>query len=615
MSYGMKVEGNDVGGNFIVTDTDLGLVNLQVVDSGTNDHTITLDTALQPTDLLFVKSPQPGGQDSGGYDQQVYSEYVDGSTRYMYLSSPRYYFNLLSNNNKTIDFKGGSWGTINSANRGSVNYYFYNDWDVAFDWFLVKNIQDLSLSNDNYGIQILTSGGGTAFDSRAIVGDQTFNINGVAQPYNSWGQLLSARSFTFGETNSYVNIEWATILDTNQLTVNGGSGGHRIFGLGLTSSQATVYNGFKDGEPESPITWFGNGFSLFSSKLFTGAPSGSGSVGGSTGNALSGSLSLVDTTSVLREGNTNTDISYNASVNTSGSYNIKVTRDTGTVGGGELGNTSTTFNGTSGSLTIISVNDSASEIGYQGETFTISLRTGSVVGSGDLLDAQNFTLYDDDSGITLIGASSGEYEISSTATYADVSFSLSTVGSSIVPARIVLSGGTTAIKSFGIPSNTTVTPRLSSNLPTSGSSDYTMQVSPDAGISWIDGVDFTIKRVSGSTGGTSPLSNPNPVDNTINIDSNAFSAEVSFTGLVSGEQLRILQNSTQVVSAYISSSPQTFYVNSNLPSAGTTLYYTTQVRIGGGSWVPKASGNFSITKASSGPSGPPLNGGGGFGEN
>ena len=76
MSYGMKVEGNDVGGNFIVTDTDLGLVNLQVVDSGTNDHTITLDTALQPTDLLFVKSPQPGGQDAvNGYGQQVYSEY------------------------------------------------------------------------------------------------------------------------------------------------------------------------------------------------------------------------------------------------------------------------------------------------------------------------------------------------------------------------------------------------------------------------------------------------------------------------------------------------------------------------------------------------------------
>ena len=185
----------------------------------------------------------------------------------------------------------------------------------------------------------------------------------------------------------------------------------------------------------------------------------------------------------------------------------------------------------------------------------------------------------------------------------------------IVPARIVLSGGTTSIKSFDIPSNTTVTPRLLSNLPTSGSTVYTMQVSPDAGISWIDGVDFTIKRGSGSTGGTSPLSNPNPVDNTINIASNASSAAVSFTGLVSGEELRILQNSTQVFSAYISSSSQTFNVNSYLPSAGTTLYYTTQVRIGGGSWVPKASGNFSITKASSGPSGPASNGGGGIDAN
>ena len=519
MSYGMKVEGNDTGGNFIVTDTDLSLVNMQVVSSGTNDHTITLDTALQPTDLLFVKSPQPGGQDSGGYSSQVYSIYSDGSTRYMYLTSPRYYFNLLSNNNKTIKFKGGSWGTINSSNRGGVEYFFYNDWDVSFDWFLVRNIQDLTLSNDNYGIQILTSGGNTAFDSRAIANDKTFNINGVAQPYNSWGQLLSARSFTFGETNSYVNIEWATILDPNQLTVSGMSGGHRIFGLGLTSSQATVYNGFKDGEPNSPITWFGNGFSLFSSKLFTGAPSSSGSVGGSTGNALSGSLSLVDTTSIIREGNTNTDISYNASVNTSGSYNIKVTRDTGTVGGGELNNTSTTFNGTSGSLTITSVNDSASEIGYQGETFTISLRQGSVVGSGDILDQQNFTLYDDDSGITLVGASSGEYEISSTATFADVSFSLSTLGSSSVSARIVLSGGTTAIKTFTINNGATVTSRLTNNLPTGSGSeqDYVMQVSPDAGLLWIDGASFTIKRGGGSTGGTSPLSNPTPSDNIINI--------------------------------------------------------------------------------------------------
>ena len=58
MAYGLKVEGTDVGGTFLVTDTNKNLRNLRVVDYGTFDTQITLDSPLQSNDLLFVKNPQ-----------------------------------------------------------------------------------------------------------------------------------------------------------------------------------------------------------------------------------------------------------------------------------------------------------------------------------------------------------------------------------------------------------------------------------------------------------------------------------------------------------------------------------------------------------------------------
>ena len=53
MSYGLRVDGTDSGGTFIVTDTDKNLVNLQVVEVGTATHVLNLDSPLGPTDFLL----------------------------------------------------------------------------------------------------------------------------------------------------------------------------------------------------------------------------------------------------------------------------------------------------------------------------------------------------------------------------------------------------------------------------------------------------------------------------------------------------------------------------------------------------------------------------------
>ena len=57
MSYGLKVQGSDAGGNFTVMDTDLNLLNMVVVDKGRASVISPQDLSsyLQPEDLLFVK--------------------------------------------------------------------------------------------------------------------------------------------------------------------------------------------------------------------------------------------------------------------------------------------------------------------------------------------------------------------------------------------------------------------------------------------------------------------------------------------------------------------------------------------------------------------------------
>ena len=559
MAYGLLVEGTDAGGTFLVTDTDKNLRNLRVVDYGTGDTQITLDSALKPNDLLFVKSPR---EPAGGWETFIryYNDPESGQMLQLYWTGPTYQYITLSADEKTINFKGGRVGSIGGNSRGFVRWYAYQDWDVEFDWFLVRDVgqivSDGLSSNETHGIQILTEETDgvqdIAFDSRAVINDKTFSINGLAPASGTWSYQNLRTLFTYGESDSYVNIEHTAV--GAGIYANGGydgmTGGVRIRGLQVFSTGAYVYEGFLEFEDNGQgIVWFPNNVALFSAKMHTGAPSGTGATDGSgtdtggndeTDESGSGVTQLVGTIELatgqdnkITEG-TDPSITYNVGVNISGDYNLKVVRNSGSVGGGELSGTQKTFSGTSTSMTITANNDSTSEIGWQGENFTLELRLGSTLGSGDLVQSSTFSLYDDDLSVTVLGTSGTRVDIPNNATSAYVYASFSSAGGTAVAGRIKNSSGTVVRDGFTFSNTATTTILVTSGLPggigstSATTGNYTLEAYN--GNTWLS-TPFTIRRLAGdSSSGSVAQSNPTLTGNSsVEIESTENSVNVSYS--------------------------------------------------------------------------------------
>jgi hypothetical protein len=621
MAHGLQVNGSDSGGDFLVADSNLSLVNLQVVAHGTQDHEINLTSALSPGDLLFVKNPR---NSTGGtsFPQHTFI-WNDGFERQTYTSGiPQWFDCRLSNNDKKINFHGNMYHRFEGSAL-NANLRLYRGWEVYFDWFLVRSVQKVFSDNlensGDYGLQILTEGGQIAYDSRGAINDKTFSINGSIPPTGNWAGRDSRTTFTFGEAGSYCNIEWTSISQFTGVEP-------RILGLGVSSTQAQVYAGFIDNEMEN-IQWIGVGAALFSAKLFTGQPSGTDTTGGSSGSddsegdgtstTLSGSMQLVDSSAFMIEGNTNDTITYNASTSsTTDPFYMKVYRNSGTVGSGELQNTSTSWTGSTGTLTIGVDDDADSEVGYQGESFTIKLKQGLIAddasGNNFILDEKTFILYDDDGGTTLVGASSQKYTIDHDATSATVQFSISTLGlgNSTINARIRYASGSVSIKTFTMTNSTTKSVVMTGNLPFEGfSSDYVMQVWN--GVTWADnGSPFTIEREEAPStgGGSNPTSNPITTPANQNILSSATSATVTFSNLTSGEKLRVVRADSPTNVAMpeftITASQMNRSFLAFLPNQGSTRTYTPQVKLQGATtWTSKPGGNFTVTRNEPAPGG------------
>ena len=190
MSYGLKVQGSDAGGNFTVMDTDLNLLNMVVVDKGRASVISPQDLSsyLQPEDLLFVKRPTAPGE-AEFESVTIEAKTVEGY-RIQYFHKPTYYFIQHDPVSGVIRFKGGDYGYVNSGSiRGGIRLVGYDDWDVEFDYFIVRKastvIADGVGRDDQYGIKILTSSGEVSYDSRAAITNDTFSIETYLPPSTS----------------------------------------------------------------------------------------------------------------------------------------------------------------------------------------------------------------------------------------------------------------------------------------------------------------------------------------------------------------------------------------------------------------------------------------------
>lgn len=153
MTYGIEITGSDTAGSYTVTDTALDLVNYAVVASGTG-YQVDLTSTQGQRPILLVRGTATANQ---GY---TISAQLSGTYRVF----------------KRINFTvSGSTGEkeIESVNNAT-----------GLEWILLKDMTGITPSTGagDYGIQIFTAAGATAFDSRSLLTNTTAQIKAVWGP-------------------------------------------------------------------------------------------------------------------------------------------------------------------------------------------------------------------------------------------------------------------------------------------------------------------------------------------------------------------------------------------------------------------------------------------------
>lgn len=314
MTYGLQINGSDSGGDFIVADSDLNMVNYRVIMSG-RAHTFQLPNGLKDGDFIFVKDP--GGNNLGeGPDQYTpieFTYFFGQSTRTDEIAEP-YVFRSVISDSGVVKFYGDGFEriTVDPYAQGGGDRFFYETFDVKFDYFVVRSVSDIESDNlftdDTYGLRILTSTGETAFDSRSLITNEVFSIETVLEPSSNYtGRGVSSISYS---SEAYVNIEWSGRQ----------SGGGDLYGLTFGYGGSDYIDASEEEyQDESTTLWYyQNWDAIFAARLESG-----GLVGG--GNTSSGTLSIVGSTNTTEPAS----ISFDATTNTSGGYHVSLFQLTG----------------------------------------------------------------------------------------------------------------------------------------------------------------------------------------------------------------------------------------------------------------------------------------------
>lgn len=338
MTYGLKIIGNDNGGDFIVADTTLDLINYRVVQAG-RAHSFTLTSGY---DFIFVKNPSapndqpwspvsvttPNGNTGTVDEPYAYYCTISGSDVTFYGRGLTFVLPEPDN-----DPFGDGQGGIGQAEVADA------DFNAELDYFVVRSVSGIESANDlrdeDYGIKIVTAGGTTAFDSRALITDKVFSIEDVLEPddYTQQGNPVITHA-----SNRYVNIEWSSKLPTSTL----------FYGITLEDQQSLYIDSTLAANGGS-VNYWRNPVALFAAHL--GAGSGGANVQ-EPSTATGGTINFSSITSTT-EG---TNISFDVATDESGDYHVNVYRLSGSDGAATKDFTTSTytFSGTSSTITLSS---------------------------------------------------------------------------------------------------------------------------------------------------------------------------------------------------------------------------------------------------------------------
>ena len=232
MSYGIEVTGEDTNGSYLVTDSSKDLINYTVVATGSaTSVNLTNTQGLKP--LVFIKPPSGATISNTLYGCQ----FSTGNIRTFKKATLTY---TSSNNSVTI---------------GALS-------DATMDYFVVKDMTGITYSgSDTYGIQILTSNGDVAVDSRRFLSNDTFtisNIKGARTVSGNGGQIY------YDTTRRYVNSEFTSMFAPTNLAEE------QVQAILWMTNQARFYGYYNDesfGPPNGSTMYFNNFSTIMSAEL------------------------------------------------------------------------------------------------------------------------------------------------------------------------------------------------------------------------------------------------------------------------------------------------------------------------------------------------------------
>lgn len=203
MAYGIKVTGSDIGGEYLVTDSDQNLINYAITQSG-RASSFTLNRSLASDSFIFAKDPHNIASDPvvGGFAPDYHYLSVTGGTTVKFYGG------------KIVPDQFGDFDTVDGL--------------VAMDYAVLEKTNTNITASGNYGIQIFTSTSAIAFDSRRLATNNSITIDSVLPASYSSSNIFGSPPEISKTSSQYVNLEWT------------GRGGGDLFGIS-DLDDTTVY--------------------------------------------------------------------------------------------------------------------------------------------------------------------------------------------------------------------------------------------------------------------------------------------------------------------------------------------------------------------------------------
>ena len=187
MGFGIEIFGKDGGGEFLVTDTDQNLINYQVTGSGIADS-------------LSSATVSAGGR-----------VFINGNT----TAAQGHVIAAQLGSGYSVEFKKVTFDGSPAINNNLTNVSGTN---VSVNYIILTKMTDIANIGTNFGIQLFTSGGDVAFDSRRCRTNDTFDLIDAKGPRS---QYINTEITTNGDAYLEISSLYSLITSNAESSVAG----------------------------------------------------------------------------------------------------------------------------------------------------------------------------------------------------------------------------------------------------------------------------------------------------------------------------------------------------------------------------------------------------------